>query len=87
MARYGLLECGTNFKGTLRETCETCCCIDDEKHRLNMCKKWKDLNLSESSTRVNYDLVYSNNLEEIRTVTTPITVLWDTRTSCGRMRI
>ena len=28
MARYGLLECSKNFKGTLNKNCDICDCID-----------------------------------------------------------
>ena len=87
MARYGLLECGVNYKGSLKEMCDTCCCIDDEKHRLNMCIKWKDNNLFESNSKVDYDLVYSDNLEAIRTIATHINKIWNTRTACGTMHI
>ena len=87
MARYGLLECGKNFKGTLREICDTCCCIDDEKHRLNLCVRWKDVNLFDSATKLNYDLIYSNVIVDIRTVMTQINKIWDTRNTCGTMQI
>ena len=86
MARYGLLECGKNFKGTIREICETCCCLDDEAHRLNMCVKWKDTNLFESTSKLNYDLIYSNILDEIRSVMTQINKIWDTRNTCSKMQ-
>ena len=36
IARFGMLECGHNFKGTLKETCDQCHCLDDETHRLNL---------------------------------------------------
>ena len=39
MARYGVLECGKNYKGTMRETCDSCNSIDDENHRINFCSK------------------------------------------------
>ena len=87
MARYGLLECGKNFKGTLSENCSTCCCVDDEGHRMNMCVKWKKVNLFDSISKINFDLVYSDTLEDIRTVTTHITKIWNTCTACGTMLI
>ena len=33
IARYGMLKCGKNFKGTLNEKCLTCDTIDYEEHR------------------------------------------------------
>ena len=32
IARFGMLECGKNFKGTMRETCDVCKVNDDENH-------------------------------------------------------
>ena len=87
MARYGRLVCGVNFKGTLKEICDTCCSIDNEKHRLNICLKWNDMNLSESESKANFDLVYSDSLEDIRTMETHINKVWNTRTACGTMQI
>ena len=42
IARYGLLECGRNYKGTINEICDQCCTKDDENHRLNHCPKSHD---------------------------------------------
>ena len=86
MARYGQLECGVNFKGTLKEICNTCHSIDNEKHRLNTCLKWKDMNLSEFESKANYDLAYSDSLEHIRTIVSHINKVWNTRTACGTMQ-
>ena len=45
IARYRMLECGQNLKGSMKETCTACGEIDNEDHRLNYCKKYKDVNL------------------------------------------
>ena len=37
LSRYGMLECGTNFKGTMSQTCHTYKNTDNEHHRLNEC--------------------------------------------------
>ena len=39
IARHGMLECGSNFPGTLKRICDSCQQIDNEEHRLNHCKK------------------------------------------------
>ena len=41
-----MLECGTNYKGTMSETCRTCGVIDNENHRLNDCSVYNDTNLA-----------------------------------------
>ena len=40
IARFGMLECGRNFKGSLNELCNQCHQIDDKNHRLNYCIKY-----------------------------------------------
>ena len=32
IVRYGMLECGRNYKGTIQQICKTCNVIDDEEH-------------------------------------------------------
>ena len=86
MARYGVLECGKNYKGTMRETCDTCNCIDDENHRLNHCIKWKSVNLHESKEKLDFTQLYSNLLVDIRNVTNVIEKAWNTHTANGSMR-
>lgn len=84
-ARYGLLECGRNFKGTHSEICSLCKCIDDESHRLNECKKYKEINLYDVPEKVDFSLVYSNDLSIIRKVTPYIERVWNTHSSHGMM--
>ena len=35
MARYGMLQCGKNYGGSMQSICSDCNCLDDENHRLN----------------------------------------------------
>ena len=86
MARYGVLKCGNNYKGTMREICDTCDQIDDEGHRINNCCKWREVNLFESSEKLNFEGIYSNDLVEIRRVTNVIEKIWDTQNANGTMR-
>ena len=37
IARFGKLQCGKNFKGSMTPICDSCKCRDDEEHRVNMC--------------------------------------------------
>ena len=41
IARFGMLECGRNYKGSMSEICNECNDLDDENHRLNFCAKFK----------------------------------------------
>ena len=44
IARFGMLECGRNFKGSNSITCNESSTVDDEEHRLNYCKKFRAMN-------------------------------------------
>ena len=44
-ARYSMLECGKNFKGTVKIECQTCGVTDDESHWLHACTRWEGKNL------------------------------------------
>ena len=85
IARFGMLECGKNFKGTMSLDCKTCKKIDDENHRLNHCKKIREINLYDSAHKVDFQDVYSNNLTTIKTIISHIDRLWNTRNSHGTM--
>ena len=58
IARFGLLECGKNFKGTQSEMCTECNCVDDENHRLNHCIKQRNINLYDQTEKVDYTEYY-----------------------------
>ena len=85
ISRYGMLQCGKNYKGTMTDKCDKCNCIDDENHRLNYCIKWKDLNLYHETEKVDFNLVYSDKIEEIRYVIERVERIWNTRNSHGTM--
>ena len=87
MARYGLLECGKNFKGTHPEICDQCACLDDEDHRINYCIKWRSLNMYDSLDKIMYDDVYSDDVSRINKVTYCIEKVWNTNTAQGTMNI
>ena len=71
------------MKGTLASICPSCNVPDNEQHRLNDCTKWSTLR---EPVLVNFDMVYSNVLDEIRPVLTEIGHLWDMKYSNGTAR-
>ena len=87
MARYGLLECGINYKGTHNEICDQCNCVDDENHRLNFCIKYETVNLYNNPVKVDYDDVYSDDIEKVRKVNAHIEKIWNTCTAQGTMNV
>ena len=73
------------MKGTIPEICPECNEIDDEQHRLSICKKWSNLN-SKHDTSAHFHDVYSENEETLNRILEEINVVWDTRFANGRMK-
>ena len=78
-----MLECGQNFKGSLKETCQYCDELDNENHRLNFCVKFRDVNLYNSDDKVNFDDIFSNNIQVVRRVIKYIEKVWNVKTAHG----
>ena len=85
IARYGMLECGSNFKGKMNSICSVCSVLDDESHRFNVCPKWnQDVN-QQSRVNINFDEIYSPDIEVIRPLLTKISSMWNTKCANGTM--
>ena len=87
LARYGMLECGKNFRGTLAVKCITCNEIDNEEHRLNKCSKFIDINHIDKNEKIMFETVYSTNVESLRTVIRRIETVWNVRLGHGTMQL
>ena len=85
IARYGMLECGRNYKGNKPEMCTQCNMLDDENHRLNECVKFRHVNLYDSETRVDFHKIFSNDIETLREIVPIIQKVWNTKTAHGIM--
>ena len=77
-----MLECGTNFKGTMADICRHCNMIDNENHRLNECNF---LNDATHRQRCNFSDVYSND-EAILKIIKHLYSVWEFRYANGRMK-
>ena len=84
IARYGMLMCGTNFKGTHSSTCTSCNQIDNEHHRMNECPKWSSP--SANNEMIDFDLIHSDSIDSIRSVMNRIADIWNTKCAHGTMR-
>ena len=84
IARYGMLDCGENFKGTMRPICATCITRDKENHRLNECPKWGGT-VENEVERISFDEIYSDDIDRMRAVITNITKTWNTKNANGSM--
>ena len=82
-----MLDCGKNFRGTRNVNCEECDAYDDEKHRINYCRKFRTFDNYESDTKVDFDLIYSDDIETLRVIIPKISEVWNTRNANGTMNI
>ena len=85
IARFRMLECGTNYKGTHNHICTACNVIDDEEHRLNHCSLWRDTNCYDDDEKINFESIYSNDVNVLRSIIPKIESVWNTRTAHGTM--
>ena len=85
IARYKMLECGTNFKSSRSILCSTCKNTDDENHRLNHCVMYKNTNCYSRDEKVTFDDVYSTNTDVLKRVIKEIEKVWNTRNAHGTM--
>ena len=85
IARYGMLECGKNFGGTIGGTCGQCNTHDDETHRLNHCTKWREINYLDKDEKVDFELVYSRDVNTLKNVMKKLQPIWNTKNTPGNM--
>ena len=88
MGRYGMLKCRANFSSSFKDkNCPSCKMIDDENHRINQCVLYRSINLYDSSDKINYDWIYSNDLNEVLNVVKIILKMWDLGFGKNTMRV
>ena len=87
MARYGMLDCANNYKGKYgTKICTTCNVIDNESHRINDCRKWKDINLFGKDLVINFDAVYSEDLNTLKQISNLLQSIWNLENNKNEMR-
>ena len=85
IARFRMLECGANFRGTMREVCPTCKVKDDEDHRINTCIKYRDINQYDCKDKIPFEMIYSKEPTEIKSIIKTIESIWNTQNARGTM--
>ena len=85
MARYGMLECGINYKGTLSNECTICKTIDDEEHRLNSCIRLREINFYDNDDKIKFDTIYSTDIQQLRQILSRVSQVWNVKTGHGSM--
>ena len=87
MARSGMLECAKNYRNKYKRTiCNECKIEDNEIHRLNNCLLHRDINNYDKSDKFDYNLVYSNQPEELKMAARAILDVWDLANGRNTMR-
>ena len=86
IARYGMLECGNNFKGTLSPRCRTCDTKDDENHRINKCPLWSKRNLNGASESIDFQKIHDADIDVLRPIIDEIGQIWNTKNAHGNIR-
>ena len=78
MAMYGMLDCGKNFKTGYRgKNCPSCNVLDDENHRINFCKKYKNINLFDSALKIDFNFIYLGNEKTTKMIVEDVCELWN----------
>ena len=85
ISRFRMLECGANFKGSISTVCQTCKKHDDETHRLNHCKRYRDTNCYDNTIKPNFDDIYSSDVGILKKIVVDIERTWNTRNAHGSM--
>ena len=84
-ARFGMLECGRNYKGTMNEICNNCNTVDNEEHRLNECVNYQSTNYANDSEYVPFSHIYSNDPTVLKSIMNRISTVWNLKTGHGTM--
>ena len=86
IARFGMLDCGRNFKGSNSATCNKCGVVDDEEHRLNHCIKYRSINYYDHEEKLPFENIFSTDVEVLRNIIPRIQNVWDTYCAHGTMK-
>ena len=85
IARYAMLECGKNYKGTMSLMCSDCCSIDDEEHRLNNCPKYGNINYVNDDCAIRFDTIFSDKIDDLKLIIPRIANVWNVKSGQGSM--
>ena len=85
IARYKMLERGTNFRNSRSILCPVCKKTDNEDHRMNHCIRYKNNNFYDHAEKPNYNDIYSTNTNTLTHIITKIEKVWNTRNANGTM--
>ena len=85
IARYGMLECGINYKNSKSTICPSCKITDNEDHRMNCCIRYKTTNFYDQKEKENFEDIYSTDVDVLKSIIRKIETVWNTRNAHGTM--
>ena len=59
------------------KSCNECGVNDDESHRINDCQKYRAINKFDHLVKVDFESIYSDELENLMPIVETILSLWD----------
>ena len=78
MAKFGMLDCASNFANKYGgKQCKICGVLDDEKHRINECVVYESTNLLRCDSKLDFDDIHSESVENMAKVVTCVLSIWD----------
>ena len=78
MAKYGMLDCGKNFKMLYKTSqCDICDTLDDEQHRIFICPKWSGNTVLTPNNNCEFSDIVSQNLQRVKQVIKIVLEKWD----------
>ena len=86
LPRHGMLECGSNFKGTMPDICKNCDKKDNENHRLNECSMLKETNWYSGNEKIGFCDIYSHDDKTLAPIIKRLENVWEFRHANGKMK-
>ena len=59
--------------------------IDNEDHRLNHCKRFKEFNYYNNEEKVQFEKIFTNDVATLKDIIPKIEQVWNTRRAHGMM--
>ena len=84
---FGMLECGSNFKGTINTVCRTCNMTDNESHRLNECPTYQTTDSPALIANIIFNDIYSSDKGKLTDILKAIGQIWNTKTAPKTIKV
>ena len=87
MGMFGMLNCARNFKsGNGGNICRECNVLDDENHRINDCRRFREINLYHSPVKYDFDVIFLDDNDAVSRTIEVIMHVWNLENGKNEMR-